>query len=104
MAEMDMREVVQRLRAENSEALLELLEFDSALDEFILFLERLAAAAQEPRDAARGVGAVQERFETLAEGTAQALNAFRVLRQATKAWEIVAVDKRPTSGGSSSAE
>jgi hypothetical protein len=41
-AETNMREVVDRLRAEGSEALLELLEFDSAIEAFLQELQRIA--------------------------------------------------------------
>jgi hypothetical protein len=46
-AETNMREVVERLRLEGSEAILELVEFDQALEAFLQNLRSIALAFQE---------------------------------------------------------
>lgn len=106
MAEVDMRAVVRRLHSENSEAVLELLEFDYSLDEFLRTLESLTVASQELHSALRDVAsddesfarvsAVQERAGRLNATATQMLGAFRMLRGAVKTWNI-AEARRPSS-------
>jgi hypothetical protein len=105
MIEKDMREVVRRLHAENSEALLELLEFDQVLGEFLGSLERLATATQELELAARQIGAseadasfkrvagAQECAGRVNAGMTQFLGAFRELHKAVQAWRIADVHR-----------
>jgi hypothetical protein len=109
MAEVTMRDVVRRLHGENSEAVLELLEFDYSLDEFLRILENLTVASQELHAAVREVATDDENFarvDTAVEragrlnATAtQILGAFRMLRDAVKSWNI-AEARRPSSNPS----
>jgi len=106
MAEADMREVVRRLHSEDSEAVLELLEFDYALDEFLRILEIFTVASQELHSAVRNVAtddqmfarvsAVQDRAGRMNATATQILGAFRMLRDAVKTWNI-AEARRPSS-------
>lgn len=112
MAEADMREVVRRLHAENSEAALELLEFDYALEEILRVLESLAIASQELHSAVRDVAtddesfartsAAQERAGRLHATVSQLLAAFRQFRDGVKGWDIAVARRRssvPSRGG-----
>ena len=108
MSDKDMREVVRRLHAENSAALLELLEFDYALDEFLRILEAHRTAAHELHLATRHIVAsegednfardtgVQERAGRLNASAGQILAAFRGLHNAVRDWNI-ADARRPAS-------
>jgi len=115
MAERDMREVVKRLHSENSEAVLELLEFDYTLSELLRNLEMLATVAQEVHSAVRHLdvseqgglerlSAAQDRACSMSASTTQLLGAFREMRHAVAGWNI-ADARRPSnkpSGGSNS--
>jgi hypothetical protein len=107
MAEADMREVVRRLHSEDSEAVLELLEFDYALEEFLRYFEAHAAASQELHAAVRNLAAtddesverlsaVQDRAGRVNASAAQILAAFRAMRSAVTGWNIAAT-RRPSS-------
>ena len=107
MSESDMREVVRRLHSEESEAVLELLEFDYVLDQFLSYFEAHAAASQELYVAVRNLtgtddesverlNAVQDRAGRLNAGAAQMLAAFRGMRSAVGEWNIAAT-RRPSS-------
>ena len=114
MTEADMRAVVRRLHTENSEAVLELLEFDYALDEFLRILETFTVASQELHSALRNVAtddlsfarvsAVQDRAGRLNATATQILGAFRMLRDAVKTWNIAEARRpstKPSGSGSS---
>ena len=98
MPEENMREVVRRLRSENSEAVLELLEFDYALDEFLRHFEVLAVASQEVHAAVRNLATRDqdpERFSAAHDHAGrlntiatQILGAFREVRKAVSDWNI----------------
>ena len=118
MAEADMRAVVRRLHTENSEAVLELLEFDYALEEFLRCFETHAAASQElyagvrnlsatDDDSIERLSAVQDRAGRLNASAAQILAAFRAMRSAVKSWNIAATRRpsnQPQGRGNSSPE
>ena len=107
MAEADVREVVQRLHSEDSQAVLELLEFDYALDAFLGCFEAHASALQELYVSVRNlattsdenverVDAVQDQAGRLSANAAQILAAFRAMRSAVATWGIAAA-RRPSS-------
>ena len=116
MPEENMREVVRRLRSENSEAVLELLEFDYALDEFLRNFELLAVASQEVDAAVRNlatardqgperVSAAQDHAGRLNAMATQILGAFREMRGAVSDWNIAEArlpSSQPARGGDSS--
>lgn len=100
MSENQMREVVQRLDVERSEALLELFEFVCALDEFLNALEASSAGSQQlhasalavrapdhPREYAR-VADLQEQAARGSANASQILVAFRQLYEAVKLWNV----------------
>ena len=111
-AEANMREVVERLRAEGSEALLELLEFDSAIETFLQELQRIAPTFRDLHLVASKVVdlrngeplawiAVREQTKHLSTWVDQFLVAFRELRGAVHGWNIagaVAGSVLPSSG------
>jgi len=114
MSENQMREVVERLDLERSEALLELFEFVCALDEFLNALEasstgsqRLHASAlavrapDHPRDYAR-VTDLQEQAARGSANASQILVAFRQLHGAVKLWNVA--EARMLSNAHKSAE
>jgi len=97
--EASMREVVARLRAEGSAAMLELLEFDSALEAFLETVEHVAPTIEEldrtTRDVVRLAGEDAPQWSGLSEQTGrlstwagQFLAAFRELRRSVRAWNI----------------
>lgn len=107
MAEVDMRDVVRRLHSEDSPAVLELLEFDCAMDAFLRSFERHVAAAQELYVRMRCLGAsgdeaveyfsaVQDRAGRLSANASQILAAFQSMRNAVATWNIPAA-RRPSS-------
>ena len=119
-AEANMRDVVQRLRAENSQALLELLEFGHVLDAFLQDLEHLATALQEihtktcnlfgSSDQENSAGfTLQEQVSRLNAWVSQFLAAFQQMHGAVHAWNIADArghsqfaDQRQTAGAESS--
>lgn len=112
MAEMTMRELVERLAPDNSEALLELLEFDYALEALLRDLALLAVASRGLHSATQNlvptgdeqVHAVQEQAGRLSARTTYLLGAFRELRAGVLNWHIVDARRhssRPSPGGSS---
>jgi len=100
MPEITMREIVDRLRAEKSEALLDLLEFDYALDEFLRNLSLLAAASRglhsatqtllpsDDKEALDRVSVVQEQAGRLSARMTQMLGAFREVCAGVTGWHI----------------
>ena len=107
MAEADMREVVQRLHSENSQAVLELLEFDYALEAFLRCFETHAVASQELYVAVRSLGArddesaarlslVQDQTGRLNANAGQILAAFRAMCSGVASWNIAAT-RRPST-------
>lgn len=100
MPEITMRELVERLRADNSEALIELLEFDYALEEFLRGLSLLAVASRglhsaaqtlapaDDQEASERVAAVQEQAGRLSARMTQALGAFREVYAGVLGWQI----------------
>jgi hypothetical protein len=107
MAEADMREVVHRLHSEDSQAVLELLEFDYALESFLYCLETHTAASQElyislrnlaanDGESADRISAVQDQAGRLKANAAQILAAFRAMRDGVAGWNIAAT-RRPSS-------
>jgi len=111
-AEASMREVVQRLRVEGSEALLELLEFDHAFQEFLQTLEVLAVASHELHSATCSVVgsgeeeglkcvAIRDLAERLSTGVTQFSDAFRQMHSAVQDWNITDIRSHsnlPSSG------
>jgi len=102
-----MREVVRRLHIEDSPAVLELLEFDYAMEAFLRSFETHAAAAQElyvgvralganDDDGAQDLSAVQDRAGRLSANASQILAAFQSIRSAIATWNIPAA-RRPSS-------
>ena len=98
-AETNMREVVERLRLEGSEALLELVEVDQALDAFLQNLRGIALAFQDlhatasnivksGNDGALTLNAVQDRTSRLDPLIGQFLIAFEQLYGAVQSWNI----------------
>ena len=98
-AEANMHEVVQRLRSENSEALMELFEFWRALEEFLKTLNHLAAASSELHAATYDIadsrddqGPTKEKTRELASRlsalVAQFLGAFQQMHGAVQGWDI----------------
>jgi hypothetical protein len=98
-AEKNMREVVERLRAEGSEAMLELLEFHHVLEVFQQNLESIAPTVQELDLAASQIvdsgneevsewNAVKDRTGRLSTWTNQFLVAFKELLNAVQVWNI----------------
>ena len=112
MVDENMRAVVRRLHSVNSEAVIELLEFDYALDELLRILEELTGSAQELHALVRGVAGfgeesvqqldvAQDHSGRLHARTTQILAAFRMLRAAVKSWDI-AEARRPSTNPSPS--
>ncbi len=99
--EANMCEVVRRLRAERSEALQELQEFDYAIEAILQNLESLARASQEHQTEIRGIVGSGEEEDALrwtsAEQHATRLNdqatrivgAFQQLHNGVLVWNIV---------------
>ncbi|MEO7038043.1 MAG: hypothetical protein ABI548_29010 [Polyangiaceae bacterium] len=98
-AETNMREVVERLRLEGSEAILELVEFDQALEAFLQNLRSIALAFQELHatagnivgsgdDGALTLNTVQDRTSRLDQLIGQFLIAFEQLYGAVQSWNI----------------
>jgi hypothetical protein len=94
-----MREVVERLRVQNSDALLELAEFDQALDEFLKNLELIAPTVQDLHQVSTTVVqlgkaealawiAVRDQVAQLNTWVGQFLGAFRQMRSAVQGWNI----------------
>jgi len=110
--ETTMREVVERLRAQNSDAFLELAEFDHALDEFLKNLELIAPTFQDLHQVttklvelgkAQALAWITVRDQTAHLNTwiGQFLGAFRQLRGAVQGWNIAGAPNEsilPTSG------
>jgi len=105
------REVVQRLRLENSEALLELLEFDGAFEEFLQNLEKLVVVAQALEAAACAVHggedeqeqcrAMRELASRLNAGISDFAGAFQQIHRGVKEWNIADARRdsaQPSSG------
>lgn len=100
MAEITMRELVERLRADNGEALVELLEFDYALEELLRGLSMLTVASRGihsatqslapavDHEASERVAALQERAGRLSARMTQALGAFREVYAGVLGWQI----------------
>jgi len=111
-AEATMRDVVDQLRAQNSAALLELAEFDHALDELLKNVELIAPTLQDLQHITTKVVelgttqplawvAVRDHTIHLNTWIGQFLNAFRQLRGAVQGWNIAGTpneSKLPTSG------
>ena len=110
--ETTVREVVARLRAQNSDAVLELAEFDHALDEFLKNLELIAPTVRDLQQVTAKVVelsnapalawiAVRDQTAHLNTWIAQFLSAFRQLRGAVQGWNIAGGPNEstlPTSG------
>jgi hypothetical protein len=107
MVEEDMCAVVRRLHAEDSEAVLELLEFDYALEEISRTLERLTGSSYElhaavreivgtSEESLRQIDLAQDHAARLHACTSQLFAAFRMVRDAVKSWNI-AEARRPSN-------
>ena len=111
-AETNMREVVERLRAEGSEAVLELVEFDQALGALLENLERIAIGTQDLHVATTNItgsgaedaltwSAVQDQASRLSAWVSQFLVAFQQLQGAVQVWNIAdarSLSSLPSSG------
>ena len=97
--ETNMKEVVERLRAEGSDAILELVDFDRALREFVRTLERMAICSHDLQVAATNIvdSESQDAVElsTVRDGTSRISNwirefllAFQDVQSAVQAWSI----------------
>lgn len=96
MAEATMREVVGRLRAENSAAMLELREFKYALDDVAKNVEQLAVASEEIHLSLTGVGApLKGHTGRLSAHATQVVLAFRAARVAVLSWNIAGGGRPP---------
>lgn len=115
MMDATMREVVQRLRAEHRGALLELVEFDHALDDILQEIELLEVVSRELQQASKNLGMLQtddgrRRLRTLqADAGRVSAHALRILvgfsavRREVLSWNISrAGSSQPGSNGSSS--
>ena len=114
MVEENMRAVVRRLHAEDSEAVLELLEFDYALEEISRTLDGLTASSHELHAAVREIvgssegslqqiDVAQDRAARLHAHLTQLFAAFRMMREAVKSWAI-AEARRPSTKPSRSSD
>ena len=115
MADENMRAVVRRLHADDSETVLELLEFDYALSELSRALEDLTGSTQELHALVRGlagsseetlrqVDVAQDHAGRLHARATQLLAAFRQLNEAVKSWNIAEARRqstKPSRSGSS---
>ncbi|HWZ91464.1 MAG TPA: hypothetical protein VNW92_21530 [Polyangiaceae bacterium] len=115
MADATMSEVVRRLRAEHSGALLELAEFDHALEDILREIKLLAVVSSELLQASKNFGALKiaegrERLGALQDDAgrasklgAQLVVAFSAVRMEVLRWNISpASSNRSGSNGSSS--
>jgi hypothetical protein len=95
----NMREVVERLRAEGSEAMRELVDLDRTLGAFLKDLEGIAPTVQELHLATIKVvqsssaealawNEVNDRTSRLSAWVCQFLVAFQQLQSSVQAWEI----------------
>jgi hypothetical protein len=110
--ETNMREVVERLRADGSEAVLELREFDNALDALLQELERTAPTFQDlhvvtseivalRKDEVPAWIAARDQTSRLNTWVNQFLAAFREFRGAVQGWNVPGTGSGsllPTSG------
>ena len=113
MAEKDMCAVVRRLHAEDSEAVLELLEFDCALEEISRTFEGLIGSSHElhgavreivgsSEESLRQIDIAQDRAARLHAHVSQLFAAFRMMRDAVKSWNIAEARRPSTKPGRSS--
>lgn len=110
----DMCAVVRRLHAEDSEAVLELLEFDYALEEISGTLEGLTGSSHElhaavreivgsSEESLRQIDVAQDRAARLHAHLSQVFAAFRMMRDAVKSWAIPEARRPSTKPSRSSA-
>ena len=90
-----MSEVVQRLRAEDHAAIMELREFAQTLEAFLQYMDQIDQASLELHAAARSTDefvlrslAVQEQTQRLSVLTRRFSGAFRQLHSAVGAWNV----------------
>lgn len=97
--ERTMREVVARLRAQNSDAVLELAELDNALEEFLKNLEVVATTVRDLHQVTTKVVehgkaqalawvTVRDHTAQLSTWVGQLQSAFRETRAAVQGWNI----------------